>query len=695
MRLTVRINQLYRSSGFVLGRFRLSTTHDANTLQVARLLTDLKDSEIAELCTDLARARAEQGHTDPAVATFAEALPLAAGRAGKARIIAAAAPLAGVLERLAERAAGDGPFQAELARHFADRGHAQPADAARARARLAFEQGLAREPEDSTLAGELADLLLPPIDARTAMVVPTSENEEVRWRFATAKPPADWTGEAFDDSAWKTGAGIFGKDLPQGVVVRTEWSTSDIWLRRKFEWKPDPAVRSLLARVIHDDGFELFINGQEVLSRQGFTPDYDSYPVDARAVGLLKPGTNTMAVHCSSPSGAQSIDVGLLGLPSSPRVTRLRLAAVKIADPWARLAAAYIVIGDQPASDRLLAAHPSAAAGIGDLFAEEQEWGSAIAAYDKAIAGGGKDAGLFAARAEAHEKLEHWELAAADWGNADLHAADKTVRYGIIQHPAMERRADIHLRLQQYEQLAADYSELVKPERLGYHPLILIKRGETYDRLRQWPKARADYDRAITHCPPEERNTYHFWRARHYAAQGLWKQAAIDMRPVYDGRVDFRRGSWTDWWAIRDGALIDAIAGDVDEFDRLLAGLYQNQSAATPDADASKWIVLTTLLFPETITDANRPRLLELAGKDGCLLAAPADCRDPVPQRRLPEGGRVLRCQRPGAMVRVPRGDERPEAGQAGSREATARRGQCLDSRRARQGPRGRRAAAL
>jgi WD40 repeat protein/tetratricopeptide (TPR) repeat protein len=615
MRLTVRINQLYRWSGFVLGRFRLSTTHDTNTLQVARLFPDLKDSEIADLCIDLARARAEQGHTDLAVATFAEALPLAEGRAGKARIVAAAAPLAGVLERLAERAAGDGPFQAELARHFAESGQTPLADVARSRARLAFEQELAREPEDFTLAGELTDLLLPPIDARPAMIVPTSENEAVRWRFATTKPPADWTSAAFDDSTWKTGAGIFGKDLPQGVVARTEWSTSDIWLRRKFEWKPDPAVQSLLARVIHDDAFELFINGQQVLSRQVHTPAYDSYPVDARAVGLLKPGTNTMAVHCNSPHGTQSIDVGLLGLPSSPRVTRLRLAAVKIADPWARLAAAYIVIGDQPASDRLLAAHPSAAAGIGDLYAEEQDWGPAIAAYDKAIAGGGKDAGLFAARAEAHEKLEHWELAAADWGNADLHAADKTVRYGIISQPALERRAGIHVRLQQDDRAAEDFSGLLKPDRLGNNSMIFIKRGETYDRLRQWQKARADYEQAIKHCQPDERGAYHFWRARHFAAQSQWKQAAKDLQQVYDQRTDFRRGSWTEWWALRDAALIYAVAGDVENFDRLLAGMYQKPSEATPGEDESKWIVLTMLLFPEAITDANRPRLLELAGK--------------------------------------------------------------------------------
>ena len=61
---------------------------------------------------------------------------------------------------LAERAAGDGQLRAESARHFAERGNAPSADAARTKARLSFEQKLAQEPENSVLAAELAQLLL-------------------------------------------------------------------------------------------------------------------------------------------------------------------------------------------------------------------------------------------------------------------------------------------------------------------------------------------------------------------------------------------------------------------------------------------------------------------------------------------------------------------------------------------------------
>ena len=139
-----------------LGRFRLSVTSHARDLVVgAHLRNDFKDSEIADLNVELAKAHAEQGHVNEAMASLVEALPLAADRAGKARIITEAAPLAGALEKLAERAADDALFQAELAQHFAARGNAPAANAARARACALFAEKLAQEPENTALAADL------------------------------------------------------------------------------------------------------------------------------------------------------------------------------------------------------------------------------------------------------------------------------------------------------------------------------------------------------------------------------------------------------------------------------------------------------------------------------------------------------------------------------------------------------------
>ena len=106
----------------------------------------------------LGKAYAQQGRTNEAVASFAEALPLAADRAGKARIIAEAAPLAGVLEKLAERSGGrcacSRPSWPSILPHEAmPRPQTPPA---RGPAHL-FAEKLAQEPENTALA---ADLLL-------------------------------------------------------------------------------------------------------------------------------------------------------------------------------------------------------------------------------------------------------------------------------------------------------------------------------------------------------------------------------------------------------------------------------------------------------------------------------------------------------------------------------------------------------
>jgi tetratricopeptide (TPR) repeat protein len=289
-----------------------------------------------------------------------------------------------------------------------------------------------------------------------------------------------------------------------------------------------------------------------------------------------------------------------------------RVAVLKLSDPWAKLAAAYHVIGDQAARDQLLRRHPAATAGIGHLYALQQDWERAIAQYTRAITQGTKDARIFAARAEALEKLEKWELAAADWGNADLYASDKRVRYGSpSSFPALEHRAHIHGRLKQFDKQVLDYTELMKPERLGNNPWMFVGRGEAYGQLHQWDKARPDIDQAIRFSTPAERATFQFVRARHFAAQGRWKEAADDTKLSYQKPTDAIK----EWWALRDASLIYAIAGDAENYRKAVADCYAKQATGNPNPDECRWTVLTMLLLPGMITKENRPRLLELAGK--------------------------------------------------------------------------------
>ena len=146
--------------------------------------------------------------------------------------------------------------------------------------------------------------LLPPNPNRD--LVPTSQEEPATWRFTLEKPADDWTQTAFNDSAWKSGAAPFG----HGYAVGTDWTTGDIWIRREFTL-PANLPAKLVLNVIHDEDVEIYINGVLAASATGYIGDYAALPMSEAARAALKPGKNSLAVHCHQTIGGQVIDVGI------------------------------------------------------------------------------------------------------------------------------------------------------------------------------------------------------------------------------------------------------------------------------------------------------------------------------------------------------------------------------------------------
>lgn len=106
------------------------------------------------------------------------------------------------------------------------------------------------------------------------------------------------------------------------------------------------------------------------------------------------------------------------------RHARIRLAAMKFTDPWAKLAAAYHLLGDEAGLEGLLMLHPAAAAAIGDLYAAQKDWEPAIAEYTQLITADTTDAAALAKRAAAYVATEQWDLAMADWTRAIQRQSD-------------------------------------------------------------------------------------------------------------------------------------------------------------------------------------------------------------------------------------------------------------------------------
>lgn len=93
---------------------------------------------------------------------------------------------------------------------------------------------------------------------------------------------------------------------------------------------------------------------------------------------------------------------------------RKRLAALNITDPWAKLAVAYQMMGDEPALARLLQEHPEAAVGFADVNAGLKDWEAAISGYSQLITSNNPDTTLLMKRARAYIASKQWELAKAD-----------------------------------------------------------------------------------------------------------------------------------------------------------------------------------------------------------------------------------------------------------------------------------------
>jgi len=161
---------------------------------------------------------------------------------------------------------------------------------------------------DKTKASGWAPMPKPPT---LVTVVPTSQQSGLAWRYTTNQPGANWFGASFDDSSWKTGTGGFGTRQTPGAVVRTEWRTREIWLRREFDL-PAGDWKNLQLLAHHDEDVTVYVNGMLAATARGFTTGYEELPLNAAGRAALKPGKNQIAVHCRQTTGGQYIDVGVV-----------------------------------------------------------------------------------------------------------------------------------------------------------------------------------------------------------------------------------------------------------------------------------------------------------------------------------------------------------------------------------------------
>jgi hypothetical protein len=149
-------------------------------------------------------------------------------------------------------------------------------------------------------------------NANATIILPTAMTKPTTWKYTDKYPGKGWFASKYDDNAWRSGQSAFGAGYDH---IGTPWTDTpgDIWLRKEFTLTTIPTKPFL--RIIHDEDFEVYINGVEATHDSGYIGSYDDFDIDPDALAALKVGNNLIAVHCRQTTGGQVIDVGLMNSP--------------------------------------------------------------------------------------------------------------------------------------------------------------------------------------------------------------------------------------------------------------------------------------------------------------------------------------------------------------------------------------------
>jgi len=141
-------------------------------------------------------------------------------------------------------------------------------------------------------------------------IVATGTKSPVEWSYTFERPSGQWFAPAYDASAWKRGLSGFGSGETPGGVVRTPWTSEDIWIRRDFDL-PASSLKDLQLWMQHDDDVEVYVNGVLALKRPGANR-FEPLELTKEGRAALRPGRNTVAIHVRDTGGDQFIDLGFV-----------------------------------------------------------------------------------------------------------------------------------------------------------------------------------------------------------------------------------------------------------------------------------------------------------------------------------------------------------------------------------------------
>ena len=133
---------------------------------------------------------------------------------------------------------------------------------------------------------------------------------DIPWEatYTLDKPAGDWTAVNYNDSKWQKSYAPFASNE---YFSKTRWTSSNIWVRRTVEIKPeDLGADRYFLQYSHDDIFELYINGDKLVNTGNTWKE--NVLLELTKEQLAKWGnTLTIAAYCQNTLGGQLVDFGV------------------------------------------------------------------------------------------------------------------------------------------------------------------------------------------------------------------------------------------------------------------------------------------------------------------------------------------------------------------------------------------------
>ena len=141
-----------------------------------------------------------------------------------------------------------------------------------------------------------------------------------------------WQAPDFPAAGWVKERAAWGST--DRTYIGTRWSCEnggDIYIRREVDLTADQLQKDLYLKYSHDDVFELYVNGNQVVST-GFTwVDNVLLQINDSIRSFFHEGKNIVAAHCHNTIGSQYADFGLF-YNSLPKVAEPLVAEQKSVD---------------------------------------------------------------------------------------------------------------------------------------------------------------------------------------------------------------------------------------------------------------------------------------------------------------------------------------------------------------------------